>query len=135
HFGDRFPMPSSVGGLYPAMDNTEWTNGFWTGMLWLSYELSGRDTFRGAAERHVASFDQRQRDRIATNHHDLGFLYSLSCVAGYKLTGSARAREAALGAARLLLERYLPEAGIIQAWRSEEHTSELQSRSDIVCRL
>jgi unsaturated chondroitin disaccharide hydrolase len=116
HFGDRFPMPSSVGGIYPAMDNTEWTNGFWTGMLWLAYELGGDNRFRAAAEGHVVGFDQRQRDRIATNHHDLGFLYSLSCVAGYKLTGSEQARNAALGAARLLMERYYPGAGIIQAW-------------------
>lgn len=116
YFGDRFPTPSSTGGVYGAMDNTEWTNGFWTGMLWLSYELSGQQAFRTVAENHVASFDQRQRERIATNHHDLGFLYSLSCVAGYKLTGSEQAREAALGAAKLLLERYFPNAGIIQAW-------------------
>jgi hypothetical protein len=116
HFGTRFPTPSSTGGVYGTMDNTEWTNGFWTGMLWLSYELSGGHQFRATAEAHVASFDLRQRERIATNHHDLGFLYSLSCVAGYKLTGSEQAREAALGAARLLLERYYPNAGIIQAW-------------------
>lgn len=116
HFGERFPTPSSTGGVYGAMDNTEWTNGFWTGMLWLSHELSGQQSFRTLAETHVASFDLRQRERIATNHHDLGFLYSLSCVAGYKLTGSEQARDAALGAARLLLERYHPNAGIIQAW-------------------
>jgi unsaturated chondroitin disaccharide hydrolase len=116
HFGDRFPMPSSVGGIYPAMDNTEWTNGFWTGMLWLGYELGGAAQFRAAAERHVASFYLRQRERIATNHHDLGFLYSLSCVAGFKLTGSEQAYAAALGAARLLMERFHQGAGIIQAW-------------------
>jgi hypothetical protein len=116
HFGQEFPAPSSTGGVYPAMDNTEWTNGFWTGMLWLSYELSGERRFRTAAEGHVASFDLRQRARIATNHHDLGFLYSLSCVAGYRLTGSEQALTAGLGAAQLLLERYYPNAGIIQAW-------------------
>jgi len=116
HFVDRYPEPSSRGGIYAAMDNTEWTNGFWTGMLWLAHELSGDAAFRSAADVHVASFDARQRDRIATNHHDLGFLYSLSCVAGHKVTGSERAREAALGAARLLMERYFPGAGIIQAW-------------------
>ncbi|WP_306392189.1 glycoside hydrolase family 88 protein [Telluria beijingensis] len=134
HFGDAFPMPSSVGGIYPAMDNTEWTNGFWTGMLWLSHELGGGEVFRAAAERHVASFDARQRDRIATNHHDLGFLYSLSCVAGYKLTGSERARDAALGAARLLLERFLPNAGIIQAW-GDLHDPAQRGRMIIDCNL
>jgi unsaturated chondroitin disaccharide hydrolase len=116
HFGDAFPMPSSVNGVYTAMGNTEWTNGFWTGMLWLAYELTGAARYREAAERHVRSFHTRQLERINTNHHDLGFLYSLSCVAGHKLTGDPLAREAALGAARQLLERYLPGAGIIQAW-------------------
>lgn len=116
HFGDAFPMPSSVQGIYPAMGNTEWTNGFWTGMLWLAYELTGASRYRDAALRQVRGFHSRQQDRINTNHHDLGFLYSLSCVAGYKLTGDPVAAEAAMGAARLLLERYLPGAGIIQAW-------------------
>jgi unsaturated chondroitin disaccharide hydrolase len=116
HFGDAFPMPSSQHGVYAAMGNTEWTNGFWTGMLWLAYELTGAAHYRDAAMRHVASFHTRQQERINVNHHDLGFLYSLSCVAGYQLTGDPLAAEAALGAARLLLERYLPGAGIIQAW-------------------
>jgi unsaturated chondroitin disaccharide hydrolase len=116
HFGERFPEPSSKAGVYAGMDNTEWTNGFWTGQLWLAYELSGSEHFRHAADRHVLSFDRRQRERIATNHHDLGFLYSLSCVAGYKLTGSEVAKRAAVGAANLLMERFHVGAGIIQAW-------------------
>ncbi|MFT7772170.1 glycoside hydrolase family 88 protein [Roseateles sp.] len=134
HFGDRFPMPSSKFGVYAAMDNTEWTNGFWTGQLWLAYELSGEARFRVAAERHIQSFDQRQRERIATNHHDLGFLYSLSCVAGFKLTGSEVARDAALGAARLLLERFHPRAGIIQAWGDLNDPAQ-QGRMIIDCNL
>jgi unsaturated chondroitin disaccharide hydrolase len=116
HFGDAFPRPSSTHGVYAAMDNTEWTNGFWTGMLWLAYELTGAARYRAAALRHVHSFHTRQRERINVNHHDLGFLYSLSCVAGWQLTGEPLAAEAALGAARPLLQRYLPGAGIIQAW-------------------
>jgi unsaturated chondroitin disaccharide hydrolase len=116
HFGETFPAPSSTNGIYPSMGNVEWTNGFWTGMLWLAYELTGAARYREAAQQHVKSFHERQRERINVNHHDLGFLYSLSCVAGYKLTGDPLAAEAALGAARLLLERYLPGAGIIQAW-------------------
>jgi unsaturated chondroitin disaccharide hydrolase len=115
-FTDAFPEPSSVNGTYAAMDNTEWTNGFWTGMLWLAYELTGASRYREAAERQVLSFHDRVSRRIHVDHHDLGFLYSLSCVAAYRLTGSALAREAALMAAERLLDRYLPKAGIIQAW-------------------
>ncbi|SFU56362.1 glycoside hydrolase family 88 protein [Pseudoduganella namucuonensis] len=116
HFGAGFPAPSSVASVYPAMGNVEWTNGFWTGMLWLAYELTGAPRYRDAADIHVRSFHTRQLARQNTNHHDLGFLYSLSCVAGHKLTGDPLAAEAAMGAARLLLERYQPRAGIIQAW-------------------
>jgi hypothetical protein len=80
-FIDAFPAPSSVGGVYPAMGNVEWTNGFWTGMLWLAYEVSGEARYRQAAERQVQSFKDRVDRRINVDHHDLGFLYSLSCVA------------------------------------------------------
>jgi unsaturated chondroitin disaccharide hydrolase len=115
-FTDAFPAPSSVGGVYPAIGNVEWTNGFWTGMLWLAYELSGQARYRQAAEGQVRSFERRIADRINTDHHDLGFLYSLSCVPAWKLTADTGAREAALAAADALMARYLPAAGIIQAW-------------------
>jgi unsaturated chondroitin disaccharide hydrolase len=115
-FIDAFPEPSSVDGTYAAMPNTEWTNGFWTGMLWLAYELTGAERYRSAAERQVLSFQDRVLNQINVDHHDLGFLYSLSCVAAYKLTDSKVARQSALMAAELLQTRFLRNAGIIQAW-------------------
>ena len=36
-FTDAWPEPSSVNGTYAPRANTEWTNGFWTVMLWLAY--------------------------------------------------------------------------------------------------
>lgn len=115
-FTDRFPAPSSVRGVYAPIDNVEWTSGFWTGMLWLAYEMTGEARYRRAAQIQVASFRRRVNERINVDHHDLGFLYTLSCVSAYKLTGDPTARQAALEAAELLLGRYLPSAGIIQAW-------------------
>jgi len=114
--GARFPAPSSVNGVYPKIANVEWTSGFWTGMLWLAYELSGAERYRAAAASHTANYAERIDRHIATDTHDLGFLYSLSCVAAFKLTGDGVAHSAALGAANLLLARFLPVAGIIQAW-------------------
>jgi len=115
-FTHAFPAPSSVGGVYPAIANDEWTTGFWTGMLWLAYEVSGEDRYRLAAERQVKSFKRRLDQQINLAHHDVGFLYSLSCVAAWKLTANSGALDTAVRAADLLLERYLPAAGIIQAW-------------------
>ena len=115
-FTYAFPAPSSVNGVYAAIGNTEWTNGFWTGMLWLAYEVTGEPRYRRAAELQVASFERRAREQINVGHHDLGFLYSLSCVSAHKLTANQTALEAAVQAARLLRGRYLENARIIQAW-------------------
>ncbi len=115
-FTERFPAPASVHNVYPAMDNVEWTSSFWTGMLWLAYELTGAETYRRAAEVQLESYYRRVAERSHTDTHDLGFLYSLSCIAAYKLTRNLTARQSALAAAELLAERYFPKAGIIQAW-------------------
>jgi len=112
----KFPAPASEGLKYPAIGNVDWTASFWTGMLWLAYELSGDRKYREAAERQLPDFKRRAEERIAVDTHDLGFLYSLSAVAAYRLTGNAESKATALRAAGLLAERYFPEAGIIQAW-------------------
>lgn len=131
-FAGKFPAPVSTGGVYAAMDNTYWTTAFWTGMLWLAYEVSGEEKYRREAERQVASFRRRVEERIETNTHDLGFLYTLSCVAGYKLTGDEETKATALKAADLLLERYWEKAGIIQAW-GDPRDPEQQGRMIVDC--
>ena len=46
----------------------------------------------------------------------MGFLYSPSCVAGYKLIGSEEGKQAALLAAEQLLTRFQEKGGFLQAW-------------------
>lgn len=116
YMGKQFPSPATRAQVYERMDNTEWTNGFWTGMLWLCYEYTGDLVFREKAQEHVDSFLHRVENRIALDHHDLGFLYSLSCVAGYQLTGAKKAKQAGILAADKLMERFRERDGFIQAW-------------------
>ena len=116
HFGTRFPSSATRNQTYGVIDNIEWTDGFWTGLLWLCYEYTGDDAFKNLALKNVDSFLNRVEKRIELDHHDLGFLYSLSCVAGYKLTGSAEGRKAGLLAADKLMERFQEKGGFIQAW-------------------
>ncbi|MEK8106333.1 hypothetical protein NKG94_16070 [Micromonospora sp. M12] len=52
---------------------------------------------------------------IDLDTHDLGFLYTLSCVTRARRTDDPRAR-GALAAADHLMTRVLEPAGIIQAW-------------------
>ena len=115
-FGEAFPAETCVKGYYPLTENIEWTTSFWTGQLWLAWEMSGDETFRELAEKHVRSFGLRIAGRSDTNTHDLGFLYTLSCVAAWRLTGNRDARGFALQAAEALLERFHEKAQIIQAW-------------------
>jgi len=115
-FTQQFPAPASINGTYEAIDNIEWTNGFWTGMLWLGYQFCGDADLRAAAQTQVRSFVHRIEKQVGTDHHDMGFLYSLSCIAAWKIVGDAAARTAAIKAADLLRRRFLPVAGIIQAW-------------------
>lgn len=56
YFGEDFPTPATFDNIYPKMDNTEWTNGFWTGALWLGYEYSASAKMKALATSDTASF-------------------------------------------------------------------------------
>ena len=116
YFGTKFPWSATKGLKYPIIENIEWTDGFWTGLLWLCYEYTGDEVFRVRAEENIDSFLHRVENRIELDHHDLGFLYSISCVAGYKLIGSEKGKRAGILAADKLMERYNERDGFIQAW-------------------
>lgn len=115
-YTDNMKYPNSVNNFYPLMDNTEWTNGFWTGEVWLAYEATGEECFKQTGLKHVDSFLDRVNRNIVLDHHDLGFLYSPSCVAAYKLLKDEKAKEAALKAADKLITRFQEKGGFIQAW-------------------
>ncbi|CAI3381161.1 glycoside hydrolase family 88 protein [Enterococcus cecorum] len=116
YFKDEFPTPATFDNLYPKMDNTEWTNGFWTGELWLGYEYTNEEAMKQLAQANDRSFLDRVEKRIELDHHDLGFLYTPSCMAEYKLLHTPEARKAAILAADKLIERYQEVGGFIQAW-------------------
>ena len=39
-FTDKFQKAYSEGKFYQPVENDDWTNGFWTGEIWLSYEYA-----------------------------------------------------------------------------------------------
>ena len=114
HAGRYVPRPAAPGFTVGA--NRGWTTGFWPGLCWLGWELSGDEVLRGAAQAHLRDFEDRIYARREIDTHDLGFLYTLACVAPWRLLGDERARAAAVEAAERLLDRFLLPAGVIQAW-------------------
>lgn len=118
-FFDSFPGGQSENYIYIPWPPTGWTEGFWTGMNLLAYEFTKGRAYLPAIEAQLAYFADRAKNRISLEHHDLGFLYSLSCVAKYKLDGDKTARETALLAADILCNRFRKNGGFLQAWGRE----------------
>lgn len=115
-FTHCFQKAYSENGFYQPTENRDWTTGFWTGEIWLAYEHTKNPALKEAGEIQMKDFLNRIEEKIDVETHDLGFLYSPSCVAGYKLTGSQVGRMAALKAAEELITRFHEKGEFIQAW-------------------
>ena len=81
---------------------------FLAGEIRLAYEATGEEKFKNAALIQVDSFADRIARKVEVDHHDMGFLYSPTCVAAWKLVGSETGKNAAIAAADQLLTRYQP---------------------------
>lgn len=114
-FGDRLPEFTQKG-KYNFVDQGTWVGGFWTGLNYLCHEMSGDHTFLEAARKSRHRFIKRLYENKKSLDHDIGFLFTLSCVADYKITGDLEARKIALDAADMLANRFNEKGGFIQAW-------------------
>ncbi|XID90728.1 glycoside hydrolase family 88 protein [Paenibacillaceae bacterium WGS1546] len=112
--GDGFPH-ASVNGVYTLEEPHWWTAGFWPGMLWQLYEDGGEERLREAAASCEARLDAvlNGYERL---DHDLGFMWTLTSVASYKLLGSKASRTRALKAANFLAARFNLRGRYIRAW-------------------
>ncbi|PAD28278.1 glycoside hydrolase family 88 protein [Paenibacillus sp. 7523-1] len=115
-FGGRFPHVSNGDEHYVLNDNTEWTAGFWSGILWLCSEYTQDPLYREAAVKTVDNFRGRMERKSIFDHHDIGFLYSLSSKAQWIVERDPAARDLTLEAADMLMKRWREESGLIQAW-------------------
>ena len=113
----------SAGGKWissPYDGNSWWTGGFWPGLMWQLWVLTGDSFFRQEARRAEKLLTEEFRSFRLLNH-DVGFMYLLSCGADAKLTGDAQAETDTLHAASLLMGRFNP-AGFIRAWNEPDRT-------------
>jgi len=116
---NRFPdqSPESTrDGRYQFAKNGGWVGGFWTGLIFISKEITGDESLIEAARVSRQQYVARLLGHHETLDHDMGFLFVPSLVADYRLTGNAEARTLALQAAELLAGRFNPRGRFIQAW-------------------
>lgn len=134
-FPDCFPGANTEGGIYPPeYENVEWTTSFFSGILWLLYEHTGDGKYLETLERHLESFYERVEKPGFVGLHDMGFLYDLSCYPAVLLQKNEHAKRAFLMAADFLTERWVPKAGILQAWGDKSDKGN-QGRMIIDCLL
>lgn len=112
--GSGFPH-ASQNGVYQLEAPSWWTAGFWPGMLWLLYQESGKGELKALAEECEAKLDEVLNGYVKLDH-DLGFMWTLTSVANYKLTGSDASRVRALKAANYLAARFNLKGQYIRAW-------------------
>ena len=93
-----------------------WTAGYWPGMMWLMYIKTGDEMFRKIAEECEEKMDIGFGASFKNLFHDVGFMWELTSVANYKLTGNEMSRIRASHAASVLASRYNPTAEAIKAW-------------------
>lgn len=112
--GPGFPH-ASVGGRYVLEPPHWWTAGFWPGLLWLIYRDTKQETLR-----EIAEACENELDRVLygfdTLDHDIGFMWTLTSVTRYKLSGDEKSRKRALLAAGLLASRFNVKGRYIRAW-------------------
>ena len=76
-FYDEFPAAASKDNFYPKIENVDWTNGFWTGEIWLAYEETKDEKLKEAALHQVSNFKNRieKKDRRRASRYGI-FVFS-----------------------------------------------------------
>ncbi len=101
---DYFPI-YTVGGKWHHAGElwTDWTGGFFGGMLWRFYQRTGDEQVRRHAEHYSKLLKPRRHDR---NVHDLGFIFLNTYLPWYRVTGDPQFQEVLIEAGRTLALRF-----------------------------
>ncbi|MEX0713185.1 MAG: glucuronyl hydrolase, partial [Pirellulales bacterium] len=85
---DYFPIYTTGGRWHHSGELwTDWTGGFFAGMMWKFYERTSDAAWEARAEHYSRLLEHRQHDR---NVHDLGFIFLNTYRPWYRLTGDER---------------------------------------------
>ena len=102
--------------------NDNWLCGLHTGCFMIAYELCKDRKFFDAAANQMGDFRKRLDAKLNLSDHDVGFTFSPSCVAYYKMTGDESAKKSALEAAEHLYNMsYSQKGGFIVRRLCSEH--------------
>ena len=109
---------TTAGGRFDNMRDSNicwWTNGFWGGMMWQLYQMSGKEIYRSLALENEELLDANLMDPYGMDH-DSGFKWLPTAAANYKIDGNQRSFRRTLLAAENMAGRFNPSGNYIRAW-------------------
>ncbi|MHB8900113.1 MAG: glycoside hydrolase family 88 protein [Thermoguttaceae bacterium] len=111
---DFFPIYTTGGRWHHEGELwTDWTGGFLVGMMWKFFARTGRQEWRGRAERYCRLLEHRKDDR---NVHDLGFIFLNTYLPWYRLDGRQELLDTVVQAGRTLALRFVEPGGYLASF-------------------
>ncbi|HDR50038.1 MAG TPA: glucuronyl hydrolase [Mariniphaga anaerophila] len=107
------PRTLDADGNLVMVKSKDWTSGFFPGVLWLLYELTGKETWKNHARDFTKNLEQEKNNGST---HDMGFKIYCSFGNSYRLTGDTRSRKIVIESAYTLAKRFNPSVGCIRSW-------------------
>ncbi len=115
---DSSKLPRSIekhGQKWSMIDASDWTSGFWPGILWYTYEFTRDDFIKSKAEQYT-QYLTTLLDPDHSGDHDLGFQFLCSFGNAYRLTNNEHYKKIMLDGASKLALFYNPKAGTMLSW-------------------
>jgi len=109
----KIPRSTKPDGSLYAVNSKDWCSGFFSGSLWLLYDLTKANFYKNAALKWSVAIEKEQYN---TTTHDLGFMMYIPFGAAYKDTKSEAYKSIIIQSAKSLATRFHPKVGLIKSW-------------------
>ncbi|MDO5980173.1 glycoside hydrolase family 88 protein [Flavivirga spongiicola] len=99
-------------------DKLVWTSGFYPGVLWYAYDVTGKEKWKEEAIKRTEVFEDF---KTITEHHDIGFMMFPAYGKGYEIGNKGVYKDILLTSANSLASRFNPNVGTIKSWSNKMH--------------
>lgn len=118
--GDKSPHVAGEEGIYDDMPAEWWTSGFWPGILWILFDITGKEHFKQAAWDWDEKIERCFYQHPCQLHHDVGFQFLPTAIIKHKITGDNEGLRIGLEAANFMAGRFNPAGNFIRAWNEDK---------------
>ncbi|MCT4601434.1 MAG: glycoside hydrolase family 88 protein [Marinifilum sp.] len=99
-------------------DKLIWTSGFYPGILWYMYDITGNKKWKNEAIKRTEVFEDFKN---ITEHHDIGFMMFPAYGKGFQIGNKHEYKDILLTSAKSLASRFNENVGTIKSWCNKMH--------------